>query len=741
MGKAVLKVKDDALPTFFRPRPLPLGLKDKVEASLESLVKLKILQPVEYSVCGTPIVKIMKKDVSIRICGDFKVTLNLYLMIEKYPLPRIEEIFAKLYGGEEFTKLDLSMAYQQIELDEESRKFTTISTSKGLFQYTRLIYGLASAPAIFQRIMDSLLAGLEGVVVFLNDILISAPNRKLHCERLERVLTVFRDAGFKLSPEKCEFFRKEIKYLGHVIDKNGLRMNPEKVRNITEIPYSNNVKDFQAFLGVVNFYRRFLPSVSTMLNPLHQADTEFKWTRDCYEAVDKIKECLLAGNCLAHFNANFKTKVTVDASPVGVGAVLSQINDKGEDRTNEFASRTLTPTEKRYSQLDREAVSILFGVKKFHQYLYGRPFTLVTDNKPLHHIFNPKKGIPVMASNRLQRIALTLTGYQFDIAYIKSKCNIADYFSRYPMEDDMKIDDSPTDILVNYVQGIQSDRGFLNFEKIVLETKKDGILQKVCSFVVACWPPKCSDPDLHPYFLKRHELSMESSCLFWGYRVIIPKQLRAEVVAFLHASHMGIVKMKSMACECCWWPNQGKDLEEIVKACDPCLMTRPSPPQQELIPWPRSEEVWSRIHIDFFGPFLKRWCLVVVDNTSKWVECIDMGSNTTSRAVISVLRELFARFGLPKCVVSDNGTSFVSNKFKLFLKFNGIEHITSPVGHPATNGQAENSVKTIKNAPKRSLDNIPISEFNSVAGCDLSLMLRTASLTNTQKEPQICLKL
>lgn len=446
-----------------------------------------------------------------------------------------------MHGGVEFTKLDLSMAYQQIVLDQESRKYTTISTSKGLFQYTRLIYGLASAPAIFQRIMDTLLTGLDGVVVFLDDILISASTRKLHVQRLENVLSILRNAGFKLSSDKCDFFCTKIKYLGHVIDKNGLHMNPEKVGDIANIPYPNNVKELQSFLGVVNFYRRFVPEVSTLLNPLHKllrTDSKFEWNSDCTAVVDKLKNFLLGENCLAHFNSNFKTKLTVDASPVGVGAVLSQIDELGNERPVEFASRTLTDTEKRYSQLDREAVSILFGVTKFHQYLYGRHFTLVTDNKPLHYIFGPKKGIPMMASSRLQRIALTLSGYQFDVSHVKSKCNIADYFSRYPRGSGGAVNEFPKDVYVNFLQVLNGDGKFLNFETIRKETVKDETLQKVKSWLVNGWPEKCPDRDLLPYFSKRNEFSEESNCLFWGYRVIVPQAMKIELVKFLHETHI-----------------------------------------------------------------------------------------------------------------------------------------------------------------------------------------------------------
>ncbi|XP_065361993.1 uncharacterized protein LOC135955568 [Calliphora vicina] len=234
-SQASLKLKEGTTPRFFRPRPVPLTIREKVETEIDKLLSMGVLEPVDYSDWGTPIVPILKRDGGIRICGDFKVTLNKCIHVEKYPLPRIEEIFSKLHGGEEFTKLDLSMAYQQIELDQDSRKYTTISTSKGLFQYTRLIYGLASAPAIFQKIMDSLLAGLDGVVVFIDDILISAPNRELHVERVERVLRLLSEVGFKLSAEKCEFFCKKIKYLGHIIDKDGLHVDPEKVKSLENL--------------------------------------------------------------------------------------------------------------------------------------------------------------------------------------------------------------------------------------------------------------------------------------------------------------------------------------------------------------------------------------------------------------------------------------------------------------------------------------------------------------------------
>ncbi|XP_036343688.1 uncharacterized protein K02A2.6-like, partial [Rhagoletis pomonella] len=477
-GKATLKLKENYTPKFFKPRVVPLAIKSKVENEVNKLIDLGVLEPVSYAEWGTPIVPVLKKTGDVRICGDFKVTLNPQLMVDKYPLPRIEDIFAKLHGGEEFTKLDLTMAYQQIPLDEVSKKLTTISTPKGLFQYTRLIYGLASAPAIFQKIMESLLMNLQGTVVFLDDILITAPNRKTHIERVEKVLQVLEKSGFKLALNKCEFFAKEITYLGHVIDTHGLHTNPDKVKEIDKIQYPNNVKELQAFLGVVNFYRKFIPNITTMCAPLYKllkADETFSFTGECKKSVDRLKAALKADKCLAHFNPGYETKLTVDASPLGLGAILSQVTAEGYEVPIEFASRKLSAAEMRYSQLDKEAIAILFGVKKFHNYLYGRHFKLVTDNKPLHYIFNPRKGIPVYAANRLQRIAITLSGYDFEIKHIRSNENVADYFSRNPSSIIKESGDLIDNVALNFFKEVNSSP--VNAELIRKESLGDESLK------------------------------------------------------------------------------------------------------------------------------------------------------------------------------------------------------------------------------------------------------------------------
>ena len=218
VAKIALK-SDNVTPKFIRCRPLPYALKEKVEEELNRLLKMNVIAPVDYSAWATPIVPVMKSNGTIRLCCDFKITINPYLEIPEYPLPRPEELFAKLSGGNEFSKIDLTNAYQQILLDDNSKRFVTISTHKGLFQFQRLPFGIASGPAIFQKIMESLLQGQEGVSVFLDDIIITAPSRELHLNRLRDVFKILGGSGFKISKEKCVFLQKSVTYLGYVIDK------------------------------------------------------------------------------------------------------------------------------------------------------------------------------------------------------------------------------------------------------------------------------------------------------------------------------------------------------------------------------------------------------------------------------------------------------------------------------------------------------------------------------------------
>uniref|UniRef100_A0A1Y1K6Q2 RNA-directed DNA polymerase n=1 Tax=Photinus pyralis TaxID=7054 RepID=A0A1Y1K6Q2_PHOPY len=603
----------------------------------------------------------------------------------------------------------MSQAYQQIEVDEESKQLLTISTHKGLYECNRLAYGVASAPGLFQREMEKLMQGLDNVTVFLDDILVTGPTNLIHLQNLNQVLNRIKNAGLTLNKAKCQFFQKEIAYLGHIISRVGLQMDQRKIKAIIDAPLPENLMQLRAWLGLINYYSKFLPNAAARLKPLYemlQKDEKFEWNNERRKCIDHIKEIVTSNQILAHFNPNLKLKLTCDASPYGLGCVLSHILGNGDEKPIAFASRSLSKAERDYSQIDKEATAIIFGIKRFHQYLYGNRFTLLTDHKALVSIFGEKKGIPVMAASRLQRYAVILAGYNFEVKYTTSKDNtVADCLSRTPLVE------SERNECHNY------DFSFLNIilesipiteKEIKSQIQKDIHLRRVYNYVTSDWP-EIIDDELKPYFIRRHEIFVENEILMWGHRVIIPKELRNKLLLELHSEHFGVVKMKQLARSYMWWPKCDRDIENITKTCEICLIHKDNPPKSELHQWDYPQRPNQRLHIDFCELNGINF-LVIVDGYSKWLEFEIMKHIKTPTAV-DALRKYFANWGLPHKIVSDNGPTFCSKDFESFVKYNGIVHIKTAPYHAASNGAAENSVRTFKNCLKKLIaENIPLKQ-------------------------------
>ncbi|XP_049866275.1 uncharacterized protein K02A2.6-like [Pectinophora gossypiella] len=727
--KINLPLKEGVRPVFFKARPIAFSLRDKVGAEIDRLVEIGVLKPVEHAEYASPVVPVLKRNGSVRLCADYSVSINKQLIIEQYPLPTIKELFSKLYGGQQFTKLDLSMAYNQFLLDDESQSITCINTHKGLFKYTRLVFGLASAPAIFQRAMECVLAGMEGVTCLLDDILITGKNKDEHMERLHAVLQRLESAGLTLQKEKCDFFKNEVHYLGYIINSKGLKKSPEKVQAILKAPEPQSVNQLQSFLGLVNYYRNFVANASSILSPLYdllKKRTKWTWDQVHMDAFKTIKKLLASEQVLTHYNQDAKLILTVDASPTGLGAILSQVDDDGIERPISFASRTLNTAEKHYSQIQKEATAIIFGVRRFHQYLYGRsiPFTLRTDHKPLISIFGPYKGIPEVSANRLQRYAIFLGGYNYVIEYIRSADNSADFLSRASLPEPGSSSATPP-AMTGTAAGARAARAHqdddtvcdraayvcfvvegsmpVTVSDIRNETNKDVILSQVKKCVMNGWPDRIFNVQLKPYSLCKTQLSYENGCIMRGHKVVIPETLRNKVLSDLHASHLGVVKTKAEARARFWFPGIDDAIENMIGTCNVCIQLRPSPARAPISPWARPPQPFQRLHIDFLGPINGRTYLVIVDASTKWVEVYDMVTNTTTSAVIEKMCDCFSRFGLPNTIVSDNGTAFCSKEFRHFCSLNGTSHVTSPAYHPASNGQAESFVKIVKKGIKSSL--------------------------------------
>ena len=384
--EATIHVDKDARPRFEKARTVPFAIREKVEVELDRLQSLGVIRPVKFSDWAAPIVPVMKGDGRVRICGDYKVTVNRAAKLEKYPIPRIEELFASLAGGKTFSKLDLSHAYLQILLDEASRRYVTVSTHKGLFEYSRLPFGVASAPSIFQRVMENLLQWIPRVCVYIDDILVTGATEEEHLANLAQVLQRLESAGMRLKREKCAFLLKSVSYLGHVISEEGLHTAESKVKAVVEAPDPRNISEVRSFLGMVNYYGKFLPNLATTLSPLYcllRQTTAWHWGPKQKKAFRTVKNLLKWSQVLTHYDDRLPLLLECDASPYGLGAVLSHEMPDGSERPVCFASRALSKAEQNYSHLDKEALAIIFGVKKYHQYLFGRQFEIKTDHKPL----------------------------------------------------------------------------------------------------------------------------------------------------------------------------------------------------------------------------------------------------------------------------------------------------------------------------------------------------------------------
>jgi hypothetical protein len=707
---ASIKRKPDSNPIYCKARPVPFALKPKVDDELNRLEKLGVIKKVEHSEWAAPVVPIPKSDGGLRLCGDYKLTVNKCSVVDLYPLPRIDEILASLVGGCYFTKLDLSSAFQQLRLDEDSQKLTTINTHRGLYNYMRLPFGISSSPGIFQRVMESIMAGIDGVIVYLDDILVSGATIESHMEILRLVLERLQKFGVHLNKQKCMFLKREIVYLGYIIDSNGVCPSIEKLSAVKEMPPPQNTTELKSFIGLINYYGRFLRNAASTLQPLYhllKKNSAWKWGKEQQLAFDTIKLHLHRPLLLVHYDQNQELYLTCDASEKGLGAVLSQLSENGVEKPIYFASRVLSKTEQAYSQIDREALAIVYGVKKFNNFLSGRSFFICTDHKPLIHIFGERKGIPKMASSRLQRWAIILSSYSYSIKYLPgTKIPNADALNRLPVNPPPPDKPVQDDTLLSLEL---IDKSPVTARKVRQWTSRDPILSRIYHYVRHGWPSKVEDDGMIPYFNRRNELNSLHGCLLWGSRVVIPRQGRNDLLQCLHEVHAGVARMKSLARQYFWWPNMDADIERLSRNCEICQSYHPAEQSTPIHPWEQPRSPWERLHVDHAGPFLGKQFLIVTDAYSKWLE-VEMVNSTSSREAINKLKRMFSIFGLPKTIVSDNGSCFTSQEFKHFTQLYGISHLTTPFYHPNSNGLAERSVRTFKDNMRKQGPNIPLQD-------------------------------
>eukprot|EP00731_Ephydatia_muelleri_P015649 Em0009g73a len=659
-----IHVNETATPLFFKPRAVPYAVREKVEKELERLEKLGVIEAIQFSEWAAPVVPVVKCDGSIRLCGDYKLTVNRVANLECYPLPRIDDVLASLGKGKIFSKLDLANAYLQLALEDESKKYVTITTHKGLYRYNRLPFGVASVPAIFQRTMENLLRDISNVVVYLDDILISGSTEAEHLHTLDRVMSRLEEHGLHLKLSKCVFMAPSVEYLGHHISADGIRPAEGNKRATEDAPRPQNVGQLRSFVGLLNYYGKCLPNMADILAPLYRLlrkGASWCWEAEQDAAFNHAKQQLSSSSLLIHFDPEKELILSCDASPYGLGAVLSHQLKDGSEKP--IAS-----------------------------------FTIYSDHKPLQYLFSETRPVPPMASSRIQQWALTLSAYNYHIMFKSgdSQAN-ADAFSRLPLSESTAVVPVPGDTIF-MLETLRTGDSPVTAAEIKSRTDKDPTLSCLRNMALTGWQVHASnDVTFRPYKQRECELSVQDGCVLWGHHVVIPPAGREAVMRTLHDAYPGITRMKGLARRFVWWPGIDADLEGKVKGCQACQEHGKAPAVAPLHPWEWPARPWSRLHLDFAGPFLGKMFMVVVDTQSKWLD-VAVVTTHSSRQAIKILRNLFATHDLPEIVVSDNGSAFTSAENQTFVKRNGIRHVRSAPYHPSSNGQAERVVQTFKEA-------------------------------------------
>ncbi|KAJ8346671.1 hypothetical protein SKAU_G00280720 [Synaphobranchus kaupii] len=601
----------------------------------------------------------------------------------------VEELSAKFYGSTLFTKLDLRQGYLQVPLHPDSRFLTAFVTHVGVFRYTRMPFGLSSAPSCFQKIMATIFAGIPGVVIYLDDIVVHGATPAVHDERLARVLDVLASHNLTLNGEKCIFAVPAIEFVGFRVTADGLSPLHSNVEAVLNLPEPSCPAQLASFLGMTAYYLRFLPQYSATTAPLRELlkkDATWAWAPACSAAVRQLKSQLTSPPVLAHFDLESPTFVTCDASNTSVGAVLSQLQ-QGVERPVAFASRSLTPAEQKYSVGEREALACVWACERWHVYLYGRHFTLRTDHQALTALLATSgSGHKPL---RIYRWSERLQAYNFTTLFTPGRENVvADLLSRAtpsPTPDPSPDTTEPELILMLHTP-LQAT---VSLEDLQLASAQDCTLSQLRTYIREGWPSKVPE-ELVPFHT-----------------------LRPCILAMAHEGHLGIVKVKQRCRDLVWWPGLDRDIETMVKDCTACLVSGktgppPSPPLQPL-QWPPAP--WKHIQVDICGEFHgipqhQRFLIVAYDLHSKWPEVVATGSVTT-QVVTDFLVSLFAR---------------------------GINHIRTAFYHPEANGGVERLNQTLKNGLRAHLaDGLP---FSAALRCTL-LHYRATPHSTTGSSPAL----
>ena len=698
-GEFKIQLKKGTEPyCLMTPRNIAAGLREKVKDEIDKMLLMKVIEPVEIPTewcSGLTIAP--KPNGAIRLCVDL-TRLNKGVKREMYPLPRVSDMLSRLSEGTIFSKMDANSGFWQVKLSEESKLFTTFISPWGRYCFRRMPFGISSAPEFYQRTMEKILHGLEGVICLMDDVLVYGKDTAQHWSRLKRVLEKISAAGVTLKKSKCEFGCSSVKFLGHIISSEGIKADPEKVKAIQEMASPTNKREVRRFMGMVNYLSKFSSKLTELSVPLFDVmgqKSTWYWGINQQAAFEGIKNELSRAPVLCSFDLKKNHRVSADASKAAIGAVLLQSAEGGSWQPIEYASRKMTEAEQRYAMIEKESLAITWACEKFDFYLMGRAFQIETDHKPLVSLLGEKdlSQLPL----RVQRFKLRMMRFDYEIFHTPGKdMYLADALSR-PLGEGC-----PDEAILNSIEVEKFVDQVINSE--LCEQRKTELLESLGRDAVSAeclhcirhgWPRGGGtlSGELRRLYSCRDMLTERQGIIFCNSRVYIPEELRATYLERAHEGHQGVVKCQRRSRQLFWWPGVSSSIKQFIAKCRTCIESGAIKDQPSIgINLP--DEPWSEVGTDVLT-FRGDLYLVVVDYYSRWIEAVPIETQT-AKCVIDVLKEVFSRLGVPNRVRSDNGPCFACAEFSQFAASWGFIHATSSPLYPQSNGMAERAVGTVK---------------------------------------------
>ena len=703
---AKLIVDETVVPIAQKQRSVPYNLEKKVRAEEERLKALGVLEDVSDDVpttwCTNPVVapKPRKPD-AIRYCSNMRVP-NVAILRPTTEALTVEDVRVRLGKAKCFSILDMNEAYHQLELDPVSRHMTTFHGTTGRMRYTRLNYGTISAQDIFDKAMDDTIHGLTGVLHIRDDFVVYGEDQQQHDAALRAFLERFRECGLTLSPKKCKIGVPQIEFFGLIFSKEGVSPAPSKIEALRKMSKPADPAEVRSLLGMAQYSSQFIPNFSELTSPLREltkSTSTWKWGKAEEDAFKKLQSCLSDSSVLGYYEVGQETRLMVDAGPNGLGLILFQKKKAGWQPVA-CASRSLTDVEKRYSQMEREALAIRWACERCYVYLIASPrFTIITDHQPLLPMFNNPNSRPPL---RVERWLMYLQQFDFKLEFSPGKTNGADYLSRHalPLTSHDTHVSNRRDAIVRLLVQCHVPRA-LTLEQVKEVTASDDQLSRLIPHIISGKRYKVKeDPVINMYHQVFPELSLAEGIVLRGDQLVIPDGLQQRVLDICHEGHLGIVKSKQLLRSKVWFPGIDRKMENKCKGCIPCQAAVIQKQRCPLRMTPTPDHAWQSVAADFCGPFpTGELVLVVIDEKSRY-PAVEIINSMSAKETIPAMENIFATHGLPESLKSDNGPPFQSKDFRQFCLSKGIKHHRITPLWPESNGLAENFMKTVGKAAR-----------------------------------------